>query len=203
MNPETFAQVQRMRIPRGRRAKSDRLLARLGVLRCGTCGARMIIGTSGDGKKYSSYRCPPTRDCKRRVAISADIAEEVVVSHVRRALADDQGRASVEDNAQAVEAALVAAQADLDAAIRAFAGLEDEQAARDRLSELRDARDAAQEQVDQLGLHRARVVVTGAVDWDLLSLAERRALIRATIDRATVAVGGQGADRIAVELVGE
>src|SRR5262249_39243134 len=37
---DLWERVQRMVIPRGRRASSDRLLARLGVLRCGSCGAR-------------------------------------------------------------------------------------------------------------------------------------------------------------------
>jgi hypothetical protein len=62
------------RVSRGRRAKSERLLARLGVLRCGTCGARMIVGTAHHGR-YFLYRCPPTGDCPRRVTISADIVE--------------------------------------------------------------------------------------------------------------------------------
>jgi hypothetical protein len=43
---DVWQAVQRVSVPRGRRARSDRLLARLGVLRCGTCGARMVVGTS-------------------------------------------------------------------------------------------------------------------------------------------------------------
>src|SRR5437588_3734664 len=35
-----FERVQRRTVSRGRQAKSERLLARLGVLRCGTCGSR-------------------------------------------------------------------------------------------------------------------------------------------------------------------
>jgi DNA invertase Pin-like site-specific DNA recombinase len=38
-----FERVQRRTFSRGRQAKSERLLARLGVLRCGTCGSRMVI----------------------------------------------------------------------------------------------------------------------------------------------------------------
>jgi hypothetical protein len=38
IDPETFGQLQRVRATRGRRPKSDRLLARLRILRCGTCG---------------------------------------------------------------------------------------------------------------------------------------------------------------------
>ena len=45
VDPSTWRRVQRI-VPRGRRPKSDRLLARLGVLRCATCGGRMVIGTT-------------------------------------------------------------------------------------------------------------------------------------------------------------
>ena len=44
------------------RAKSERLLARLGVLRCGTCGARMVVGTAN----HADTRCtvPTVERCK-------------------------------------------------------------------------------------------------------------------------------------------
>jgi site-specific DNA recombinase len=58
----TWQKVQRLRSPRGRRAKSERLLARLGVLRCGSCGARMVVGTANNSGYYL-YRCPPVGDC--------------------------------------------------------------------------------------------------------------------------------------------
>jgi hypothetical protein len=53
----TWQRVQRIRAPRGRRSKSDRLLARLGLLRCATCGSRMVVGSSNHGA-YPVYRCP-------------------------------------------------------------------------------------------------------------------------------------------------
>ncbi len=201
VDPQTFQLVQRTITPRGRRGKSDRLLARLGVLRCASCGARMVVGTSNNSQ-YFLYRCPPTGDCKRRVTIGAEIAERVVVEHVRAAIADDQGRASVEENAREAEGNLERAQADLEAAIRAFVGLEDEQAARERLAELRAARDAAQERVDHLGPRRSQVIVRGNADWDRLSLDARRALIRATVEKVLVSPG-RGTDRLTVELVGK
>ena len=50
-----FERVQRRTVSRGRQAKSERLLARLGVLRCGTCASRMVINS------YSgNYRCGDT-----------------------------------------------------------------------------------------------------------------------------------------------
>jgi len=202
-----FNRVQRVKVARGRRAKSERLLARLGILRCENCGAAMCVGTQKqNGRSYAFYRCPPTGDCDKRVTIGAEIAEKVVVDHARAALADAEGRASVEDNARQAEAAAEKAQADLDAAIRAFAGVQDEPAAADRLAELQAARDLARDRVDHLGGTRARVVVNGAADWDRLSLDGRRALLRATVDSASVGpVAGAAtpADRVAVQLVSE
>src|SRR5207253_2501442 len=37
VEPEVWQQVQRVSVPRGRKPKSDRLLARQRVLRCATC----------------------------------------------------------------------------------------------------------------------------------------------------------------------
>lgn len=200
---DLWRDVQRVKVPRGRRAKSDRLLARLTVLRCAGCGGRMVVGTqTSKGRTYPFYRCGKVReDCARRVTISAELAESIVRDAVRDALADAEGRASVESNAQDAARALDRTQADLDAAFRAFAGFEDEAAARDRLSELRAARDAAHEQLERLGGTRA-VTVNAAVDWDRLTLAERRDLIRATVERVTVG-SGRGAGRVTVKLHGE
>lgn len=200
VTPELWRAVQRVTVPRGRRAKSDRLLARLGVLRCATCGARMIVGTQTQGgRRYAFYRCVPTGDCPQRVTVSAELAERVVVDAVREALADEQGQASADRDAREAEAALERAQADLDAAIRAFTGLEDEPAARDRLAELREVRDRAQAHADRLRSLRAAVTINAADDWDSLTLDEQRALIKATVERATVAPG-RGPGRITVEL---
>ncbi len=195
---ETWQRVQRQKVTRGRKAKSDRLLARLGVLRCSTCGRPMAIGNSNT--KYPTYRCSPMSDCPERMAITADIAERVVSEHVRAALTDAQGYASAETNIRQAEQALHAAQSALDATLRTFDGF-DEPAARQRLLELREARDSAQAHLDQLGGPRPTVTINGAEDWNQLTLAERRALIRAIVARAVVRPG-RGADRVLVELVG-
>jgi site-specific DNA recombinase len=196
---EVWKRVQRVRAPRGRKSKSDQLLARLGVLRCGSCGARMVVGTA-NRSGYWLYRCPPTGDCERRVTVSAQLVEGIVVDEVQRVLADAEGRASAEAHGRDADLALERAQADLDAAVRAFTGLEDEAAVRERLGELRQARDRAQERVDELGGTVAALTVTVA-DWDRLTLDERRALIRATVQRVTV-VPGRGPERVTVKLVG-
>lgn len=202
VDPDTFAQVQRVIVPRGRRAKSFRLLARLGVLRCGTCGSRMVVGTGFNGR-YNHYRCPPVGDCPRRVTISAEIAEQVVTDAVRAALADLEGRASAQEHVRQAEREAERAQADLDAALRAFGGLVDEPAAAERLAQLAGLRDRAAEHLEQLGGTRASLTINTATDWDRLTSDAQRTLIRAVVKQVTVAPGGKGADRISVELVGQ
>ena len=193
----TWASVQRMRSPRGRRAKSERLLARLGVLRCGTCGARMVVGTSNHGS-YALYRCPPNGDCARRVTVSAELAESVVVDAVKDRLAGMRGTATLDDSADAAARALDAAERELSAAVEAFSGLDDVPAARTRLLELRDARDQARDRLAELHVFTGRPAVTlTADDWDALTIDEQRALIVATIAEAVVAPG-RGVDRITV-----
>jgi site-specific DNA recombinase len=198
----TWNRAQRQHVPRGRQPKSDRLLARQGVLRCGTCGARMVIGSqSQGGRLYGMYRCPPVSDCPRRVAVSADLAEQVVEAEVRRLLSGMHGKASSTSGAKEAAHDLERRQAELDSAARLAlgAGIEGEAAAIERLSELRQARDEAAERLEELqGIDAAAFVIDPDTDWDLLNLDERRALIRAVLERALVAPG-RGPERITVE----
>jgi DNA invertase Pin-like site-specific DNA recombinase len=203
VDTEVWKAAQRTKPSPGRRANSARLLARLGVLRCGSCGGRMSA-TSGHNGTRPMYRCGSHvgDSCPRPVTISAPLVEQIVTDEVREALADVEGRASAEQGVREAAQALERAQADLDAAIRAFSGLEAEAAAVERLAELRRVRDEAQDRVDRLGGQRASVTITAGKDWDRLSLAARRALVRAVVDRAEVAPG-RGRDRVTVYLVGE
>jgi site-specific DNA recombinase len=195
----TWQAVQRMRSPRGRRAKSERLLARLGVLRCGTCGARMVVGSANHGQ-YAIYRCPPNADCPRRVTISAEVAERVVVDAVKELLGGLKGTATIDTDAAARE--LERCERELDAAVRAFTGLEDVDAARERLTTLRDERDRARDRLAELQAATGPAVTVTAGEWDLLTVDEQRALIRAVVDEATVAPG-RSADRITVKPRGQ
>ena len=194
---ELWTRVQRMVIPRGPQPASERLLARLGILRCGSCGARlgtMKLPKQGD---YPIYRCPSTSDCDHHMTISAAIAEQVVVEHVRAALADVEGRASAEDGARKAEKDLAATQETLDAAVRAFDGLGDVESARERLGELKAAVDTARDRVDKLGATGPVISISAARDWDRLTMDEQRALIRATIESAIVGPG-RGAERLTI-----
>lgn len=204
---DVWQAVQRVSVPRGRHAKSERLLARLGVLRCSSCGARLVVSTSNHGT-HANYRCPTTNDCTQRVAISAVMVEKIVVDKVRKVLTDAEGRASVETNAVQAQHEHERAQEALDAAVRSFAaaGVMDEPSAVERLSGLRAERDAARDAVDRLGGQHAAVTVSAAADWDRLSLDARRGLIRATVDRVEVFPfrgRPRHLPRVAVHLVGE
>jgi DNA invertase Pin-like site-specific DNA recombinase len=202
VDPDVWQAVQRMRSPRGRRAKSERLLARLGVLRCGTCGARMVVGSTRQSSgQYWFYRCNPTSDCPQRVTVSAELAESVVVDAVRAELEDVRGRASVDDDIADAERTLEESERELDAAVRAFTGLEDVDAARERLLGLREDRDHARERLDELRAATAPARTVSVGDWDRLSVSGRRDLIRAVVEQATVAPG-RGRDRVAVKFFG-
>ena len=72
----------------------------------------MSVG-SAHISEYPLYRCPAKKgDCASRVTISAEVAEGVVVDAVKAALANAEGRASMQDNARHAEAELQRAQAD-------------------------------------------------------------------------------------------
>ena len=119
---------------------------------------------------------------------------------MRERLADEKGRASADTAAREAEQRLDRAQADLDAALRAFEGF-DEAAARERLTELREVRDQAQDEVDQIGgVEAVETVDVGR--WDDLTLDEKRDLIRATVERVDVRPG-RGSDRVQVTMRGE
>jgi site-specific DNA recombinase len=204
----TWEAVQRTRVLAGRHSKSERLLARLGILRCGTCDSRMVttivIGArsagGGGGKSYPIYRCQ-NPDCARRVTISAPMIESIVVGRVQAEFADVEGRASVAVNARDAEVALEVAQRELDVAIRVLDVVGDESSAVARLAQLREARDAARGEVDRLGGLEAAHAVNVADDWDRLTLAERRAAIRVTVARVTIGPG-RGIGRVRVDVFG-
>jgi site-specific DNA recombinase len=204
VDARTWRDVQRMRSPRGRRAKSERLLARLGVLRCATCGSRLVIGSTGQaGRTYAFYRCVPSSDCPRRVTISADVAEQAVTTFVLEALDGMRGTASLDDGIADAERALATCETELDAAVRAFSGLDDVDTARERLAELRERRDSARIRLAELQDAAVPAIAVSATgDWDRLTIDEQRALIRAVVDRAEVSPG-RGSDRVTVKPLAE
>ena len=200
ITPELFDRVQRTTVSRGRRPTSDMLLARLGVLKCGSCGASMTAGGRGgaEGARYSFYRCSSVHDCPQHVTISADFVERLVVAEVRRQLKGARGSASAKRNVQKAEREVERTERALDAALEAFTGLDDVKAAQDKLARLKQERDAAREQLDRLRPEDLPVVtLRGDKDWDRLTRAAQRALISTILDYVIVAPG-RGEDRLTI-----
>ena len=201
---ELFHRVQKMVIPRGRQPRSDRLLSRLDVLRCGSCGARLSPMKLPKQNDYPIYRCPSTSDCPHHVTISAVMVEQFVTDAVKEALADAEGRASMAQNAQEAISRLKSTQETYDAFTEVFDPLEPADVK--RRAELKRVRDEAQERVTHLGPTRTDITISAAEDWDTLSLDARRDLISATVESVTVAAGRgagrTGKDRITIKLLG-
>lgn len=195
-----WERVQRATSQRGMRPKSDRLLARLGVLRCGNCGGRMSVGMqTQNGRRYPFYRCSPTGDCDARVTIGANIVEAYVVDQVKVALADLRGRASAESESREADAKAERSQAALDAAIRAFRELGDEPVAIEELRTLRTVRNVDRDHAEHLRRLSSAVTIDIS-DWDRLTLEEQRGLIRETVEWVKVGPG-RGVSRLSVKLL--
>jgi hypothetical protein len=212
IRPDLWHRVQDRKAPRGRPAKSDRLLARQGVLVCGTCGGRMSA-TNAHG--YASYRCQhnASPDCTARATVAAHRVEQVVIDKLkaRRELAQLEGVASADLGEQLHQGARQA-KADLEAAVEAFAGVEGLNAAKRRIAELTEQWKLAEREAEQHGhTEQARSELRKMDDWDRLPLDIRRGIIRATIERVVIAsAGGLGlsrskwdAKRVHVQFFGE
>jgi hypothetical protein len=187
-----FERVQRRTVSRGRQAKSERLLARLGVLRCGTCGSRMVINSAS-----GSYRCGDTsaNRCRRRPAVKADRIEAMVLDAVRAysVTADLPGRVSRRQRIRVADEAIERANEDLDDTIRQLGelGLLGRSASQETLEKLTTALDDAHTARARLGAGGKSDVI-GPDDIDKLRepakrLAAWRRLISDTVETATVA----------------
>lgn len=194
---ELFAQARDRRAARGRPNKSDRLLARLGVLVCGKCGARLTTAMvwnrtlrrakGGLRQRYAIYRCGMSGDCPSPVTISATLVEDVVVREVRQRLINKTGSASLEQEIREAAAAAEQAQRRHKNAVALLTGDEDLEETRLKLSELKGAAQAATERYERL-IERTEplAVLSATYDWDELELSERRALIRAVLPRVEI-----------------
>ena len=186
-----FERVQRRTVSRGRQAKSDRLLARLGVLRCGTCASRMVINSDS-----GSYRCGDTRAnrCQRRAAVKADRVEAMVLDAVRAYWATgDAPRASRGQQIREADAAIERANADLDDTIRQLGelGLLGRPASQETLEKLAKTLDDAHAVRARLG-DGGKSDVIGPEDIDKFRdpakrLSAWRRLITDTVESVTVA----------------
>jgi DNA invertase Pin-like site-specific DNA recombinase len=198
----TFRRLHAAKSTRGRYGKSERLLARLDVLVCETCDARMSVHTSSQrgGKRYPYYRCGNPL-CSRPAIISAPRVEDVVRDEAIRLSANVSGHATAADDLEAARVVLEAAESKLASTISLFAdtGLAAEPASREVLTELSAKRDAAAETHRHLlALSTPELTLTTSASWDLLTYDERRRVISAVIARVVIAPG-RGTDRVTIE----
>jgi DNA invertase Pin-like site-specific DNA recombinase len=189
----TWRKCQTVKSTRGRKPVADHLLARQGLLHCKTCGARMSSKPSGS---YTYYRCMADF-CSARALVSTQVADEFVRDAAIKLSADFKGRASAAKNTEAARVEAKTAQARLNSAIKSFAALMDEPAARETLDELQAERDAAVARHERLLARSTRVTLTSAEAWKVASLAQRRALVHAVIESVVVAPG-RGVGRIEI-----
>jgi DNA invertase Pin-like site-specific DNA recombinase len=209
-----FRRVRDLQTKRGPRAASERLLARLAVLRCAECGARMVVHGSGPSEKYpkrvQTYRCGG-QNCMAKASVSCHIAEATVLDALAKALVGVHGKSG-----GAVEPAPAnydAAQERLASATRRLAILGDEDEAVAVLAELRERRDEALAALEDA---RAVAGTTWSVSSEFVGVPgdpdfsetpsfegmnrdDLRSLIRSVVKSATVTKGRVG-DRIAVEV---
>jgi DNA invertase Pin-like site-specific DNA recombinase len=195
----TWRKMHATRASRGRHAKSDRLLARQGVLVCETCGARMSIhsATSANKRSYSYYRCGD-RLCTKPAIVSCDVADDFVRDEAIKLSQDVVGHASAVLELEDARVKREAAEEKLASTIRLLATLDSESVSREVLDELSAKRDVAVSDHERLlTLTTPDLTLSTSADWDALSLDAKRDVIRAVVARAVVAPG-RGPDRIVV-----
>jgi DNA invertase Pin-like site-specific DNA recombinase len=177
-------------------AASGLLLARLRVLRCANCG-RPMQGKLVKGR-WGQYACPGGLECDTPATISSRIAENTIITYVKRRLQGISEAHSADDIVQTASDALERAQAARDTAIEAFDGLGDVPAAAAKLKALQVAADSAQVDLDAAKDQQdVTTLVVSVDDWDDLTVEGRRGLIQAVIEAATVAPG-RGSDRVTI-----
>ena len=217
MTERLWRKVQATRVTQGRRAKSDRLLARLGVLRCETCNARMTVatgGNAGNGGKYYTYRCPPNNDCTCKVSIMAEPVEQLLREAVAKAIVGLEGRSS--GLVGPAQAAYDQAEARLAKARRIALLADDEAEAAEEIKRHREARDEAKARLED-----ARAAASSSwrissefktgddgslielPDFEGMGRDELRDLIATVVESATVRKAKRGtpiAERVTVNL---
>ena len=194
VDPDVWHRVQAKKGTRGRQARSERLLARQGVLRCGTCDSRMTATTSNG---HAFYRCQhnASPNCTARATISAERVEALVVAKLKalREVQRLEGTASTNLGEQYHQAAKRAKDT-YKAAIRMFGEDDDLVEAEQKIAELKDRWQALEREAEAYGrTEGARKAIRLVDDWDEIDLDLQRVVIRAAVERIDVApVDGRG-----------
>jgi DNA invertase Pin-like site-specific DNA recombinase len=210
IDPRQFRSVQKMRGDnRGPRGQSPSLLARQGLLVCGTCEGKMVAGgqnlknrPDAPRKRYYDYRCAPivSPHCERRPYISAPNLDAYVVSYVQRRLAEARGRWSSNERLIQAEADVAGKEQRLNAAVKAFDGMDDVPATREKLLEFRAEHAAALERLQELRAAFGTPALASLGDWLQMTISEQRSVLRVFIKRILVRPGrGAIEERVTIE----
>lgn len=205
-----FRSVAKMRgAARGTRGDSPNLLARQGLLYCGSCGGKLVAGgqnllgrADAPRKRYYDYRCHPavSPQCTARPYIGASIVDTYVVEYVKQQLANAQGRWSSDERLIEAEAEADSKERQLNAAVATFDGMGDVAAIRAKLLEMRADADAARERLEELRAAFGTPALASLADWDDMTLAEQRSILRVFIKRIEIAPGrGAPSSRITLK----
>jgi len=164
--------------------KSDDLLARLAVLTCDRCGARLVVGTGGGG--VGDYRHPPNTECVKEhgmLTIPREPVREAIVHATRRALMAVWGSSA--EAVEQSEAEVERIEARLAKARRLALDSDDEQGFAETIRELVAERDAARVAADDARA-ASGVRLNGSGTWDDLGRTTQREMIGTVL--ATVKV---------------
>src|SRR5262249_23112700 len=136
-----------------RRAAGER--SRSGCSLVSACCAAAVATRGWSSEPRITARTPPTRSRPAAAGrgggrFSAGARRGLGVETVRALLDGVRGTATLADGLEAARRELELREEELDRAVYAFGDLDDVAAARDRLRELREARDAARERVADL-----------------------------------------------------
>lgn len=183
----THRKLCSMRATRGRHAKSERLLARQSVLFCKTCAARMTAASSkGNGTKtYSYYRC--AERCSNPASVPCEIVEDAVRDRAIELSKQIKGRASVALELEAARLDFETAQSKLASTIELLVDLIAEPSTKQTLDLLQADRDEKKARHDRL-LARSTPdrTATSLSAWNVMTLDERRSLVRSVVERVDV-----------------
>lgn len=180
---ELFERVQRMSAPRGRYSKSERLLARQGILHCDSCGSRMAVNHSANGK-HAYYRCSNRRTCEATANVKAEWVEDTVWDAAVVKWAKAKARRGVhtpEAELAAAEDRTAMALAMLEGLQESFNPLTATDTSRRKLAEAEAALLAAREDEERLAALAPTGRKRGVSPEDLTELADRRDFLRSVV----------------------
>lgn len=195
-----WTRVQNRAGVRGRYSTEPRLLARLGVLRCGNCKSAMHVGTQSQrGKRYPDYRCPGRSagvPCERSMAMQAGVLEAIVEAETEADLGRRAGRMDAERRIIEITKRLHEAVSDRDALIVGFASVRHVPAAAAQIDEAQAKVIEIEAELNAARAEADPILQTYADgEWHTYDFDIKRRLIRACFCSIEIHPG-RGRDRV-------